>query len=80
MKVNRFAIALEIIKTLSFIILIPVNSLALDYAFGDLFVAFIINLVASLMGVLHYCLLAVLVYSSVVSYLDIADQAKHAVN
>jgi len=78
-RFKHVEVGIEIIKTLAFIILIPVNLSVLDYTFGDLIVAFIINLIASSIGILYHCMIAIMIYSSVMSFLTIADQAKHTV-
>lgn len=78
-RFNHFSIAVEVLKSLTFIILIPINLIVLQYAFSTLFVSFIINLIASVIGVLYYSMIAILIFGSVITYLNIADQANHVV-
>jgi hypothetical protein len=78
-RINHVEIAIEVIKTLAFIIVISVNLSLLDYTFGDLIVSFILNLIASCIGILFHSMIYIMVFSSVMSYLTIADQAKHTV-
>jgi hypothetical protein len=78
-RVSHVEVGIEIIKTLAFIILIPINLSLLNYTFGDLIVAFIIDLIASFIGILYHCMMLIMVYGSVVNFLIIADQAKHTV-
>ena len=78
-RINHLEIGIEVIKALAFIVLIPVNLSVLDYNFGDLIVAFVLNLIASCIGILFHCMISILVFSSVMSYLTIADQAKHTI-
>mgnify|MGYP000851753162 FL=1 len=60
--------------------LIPINLITLNVAYGNIIIAFILNLVASLVGLLHLISVNMVVYRSVMTYLTIAVETHHIID
>ena len=75
----KFGLVVQIIKTGLLAALIGLNIIYLDVTYGDIIICFIIDLVASFLGLVHYLFLNFRVYSSVELFTSIAGATNHTV-